>query len=263
MPYVDVNNIKMFYEKKGHGEPLLLINGLSANHKTWDKIENELAEHFTLILPDNRGSGKTSQPESDYTIEQMASDTVELMNAIGIDSAHILGHSMGGCILQQICLDYPEKVKKTIIAGSTAKNTKILTRQFNNSIALTAAGTDIALIINNVIPWLYANQFLENEQNIAQEIQRMLTETDPQTFAGFLGQVKALGAFDVLDRLSTIQQNTLIISGAEDILILPKYQHQLKERIPNSIFAQISDCGHMFQREKPQELVQLILNFII
>ncbi|MFI4984305.1 MAG: alpha/beta fold hydrolase [Rickettsiales bacterium] len=262
MPYINVNNITFFYEQLGQGEPLILIGGLSSNHTIWEKITEDLAQRFNLILPDNRGVGKSTQPNRHYTIDQMAEDIAQLMNAIGIDSAYMVGHSMGGCILQKLCIDHPEKVKAAVIVGAAAKMPQTLIMQTNGTIKLTDAAVNIELIIENILPWLFASSFLENKDNVQAEVARMLHEPDPQSYAGFVGQVKALETFDVRQQLSNIKCPTLVIGGSEDLLVMLKHQQFIHGKIPQAQFAIMEDCGHMFQREKPKEFMELIVNFI-
>lgn len=100
MPYQTVNGIRVYYEEHGEGDPLILINGLAFPMDLWFLQLRELSKHFRVIAFDNRGIGLSGQPNEPYTIVQMASDTVELMHALGIGKAHVAGLSMGGFIAQ-------------------------------------------------------------------------------------------------------------------------------------------------------------------
>ena len=95
MPYVKVNDIHMYYEIHGDGEPLLLIVGLATDISEWDGIIHWLAKKYQVLAFDNRGAGRTDKPDTHYSIEMMADDTVGLMQTLGMEQAHILGISMG------------------------------------------------------------------------------------------------------------------------------------------------------------------------
>ena len=98
MPYVKVNDIQMYYEIHGEGEPLVLILGLGTDISEWGGIIHWLAEKFQVLAFDNRGVGRTDKPDIAYTIEMMADDTAGLMQALGIQQAYIVGISLGGRI---------------------------------------------------------------------------------------------------------------------------------------------------------------------
>lgn len=117
---VTVGNIKMYYQIHGQGEPLLMIMGLGGHSLDWGWIApQKLADHYKVILFDNRGAGRSDQA-GPCTIEQMAKDTVGLMDALAIDRAHVFGASMGGMIALQMALDYPEHINKLVLGATSA-----------------------------------------------------------------------------------------------------------------------------------------------
>src|SRR4029434_8975986 len=111
MPKVRANGIELFYEESGTGEPLLLIAGFACDHTNWRKLVPLLASSYRLITFDNRGVGQSTSPATPYTIDQMAEDTIGLLDAIELNSVHIAGHSMGGQIALALAPARPERVK--------------------------------------------------------------------------------------------------------------------------------------------------------
>lgn len=109
MPYAKVNGIKIYYEIYGEGYPLLLIGGLGSQIQSWAVQVPIYSKHFQVIVFDNRGAGKSDKPDVPYTTELMADDASMLLDALGIESAHIAGKSMGGMIGQWLAIKNPQK----------------------------------------------------------------------------------------------------------------------------------------------------------
>src|SRR3990167_5873739 len=110
MPMANLNNgVEMYYEIHGSGEPFVLINGLKSDHTGWMPMLDNLKERYQVILLDNRAIGQTKDNGKAFSIEDMASDVVLLMDHLKIDEAHVAGHSMGGAIAQVLAHQYPEK----------------------------------------------------------------------------------------------------------------------------------------------------------
>ena len=119
MPRARTREIEIYYEIHGQGLPLIMILGLGQDIATWDFQIEEFSKHFKLILFDNRDSGKSSQSLTPYTTEDMARDTIGLMDYLNIERAHVLGTSMGGMIAQQVALLAPERVISLVLASTT------------------------------------------------------------------------------------------------------------------------------------------------
>src|SRR5579864_6355187 len=112
MPYVKVNDIQMYCEMHGDGEPLVVILGLGTDVSEWDGIIRWLTEKYKVLAFDNRGAGRTDKPDIPYSIEMMADDTAGLMQALDIGQANIVGISLGGRIAMELALQHPASVKK-------------------------------------------------------------------------------------------------------------------------------------------------------
>ena len=98
METVQVNDIRLAYERRGTGAPLVLLHGYPLDHHLWDDVAPLLEDTFDVILPDLRGFGGSSTVDSFYTMEDMASDIAALLDQLGIQKAAVVGHSMGGYV---------------------------------------------------------------------------------------------------------------------------------------------------------------------
>src|SRR5262245_10865251 len=111
MPRVTVGDIGMHYVEVGDGEPVVLIMGFGGDHQSWGFQLPALAGAYRVIAFDNRGAGQTDAPDHPYSTRQMAADTAGLIDALGIDHAHVIGVSMGGMIGQELAIAYPARVR--------------------------------------------------------------------------------------------------------------------------------------------------------
>src|SRR4030065_499777 len=111
MPHVQANGINIYYESQGEGEPLFLIAGLGATHHLWELQVPSFACWFRVVTFDNRGAGDSDKPPEPYSIALFADDTAALMDALGIERAHVYGQSMGGIIAQEFALRHPQRLR--------------------------------------------------------------------------------------------------------------------------------------------------------
>lgn len=130
MPFARVRDIEVYYEFHGDGTPLVMINGLSADHSTWGCQIPAYSQKFRCLIFDNRGVGQTSKPVGPYTCRQFADDTAALMSTLGLTRDHLVGASMGGAIAQEFAINYPEKVISLPSYCSWAKSDNYLANLF-------------------------------------------------------------------------------------------------------------------------------------
>ena len=119
MGYASNNGVRIYFEEWGEGEPLLLIMGLGYTLDMWHRLRGPLAENHRVVAFDNRGVGKSDVPEPPYTVAEMATDAIAVLDAVGIRKAHVLGASLGGVIAQEVALSYPDRVI-SLILGCTS-----------------------------------------------------------------------------------------------------------------------------------------------
>ena len=115
MPLLPTNGIRMHYEERGSGDPLIMIMGITAPGAVWEAHADDWSNSFRCIMPDNRGVGDTDKPAGDYSSEMFADDYAGLMDALSIEKARIVGVSMGSIIAQQLCLRHPERVQSAVL----------------------------------------------------------------------------------------------------------------------------------------------------
>jgi 3-oxoadipate enol-lactonase len=262
MPQTTVNDISLYYEQHGAGEDLVLIGGLGADHQVWKSTLRHFSKHYRVLTLDNRGAGQSSAPDFPYTTEMMANDILQLMDALHISRAHILGHSMGGRIAQQIALIAPEKVNQLIIACSHAKSSAVSTMILSMREKLQAADVSKELLAEYTMPFLFGETFLKNTVQVKGFIQWTLQNPRPQSAIGYKNQLLAVKSHDLTHRLNQITAPTLIIAGNEDILAPAASLQSMANSMKNSVFKSIADCAHMPHVEKPHAFFDIVLRFL-
>jgi len=263
MPTVQINDIEIYYEQHGHGEPLLLITGLSADHTAWLNVLDGLSVNFQVTIFDNRGAGMTSCPDKPYTTEQMADDTAGLMQALNIDKAHIIGHSMGSCIAQQLAIRHPEKINKLILYASAAKLDPRSLYILQERIRLWEKHYPNEDIYRSIlIPWGYSKHFLNSPENIEQVLELLKINKASITLTGYKHQLAALSHHDTLTLLSQIHTATLVLSMSEDILTTPTDGRYLAAHIDNAEYHEVDAQAHVFHFEAPQAFIDIVIQFL-
>src|ERR1700751_416956 len=119
MAFVENQGARIYWDEQGQGEPVLLIMGLGYPSAMWYRTRPALAARYRTIAMDNRGVGRSDTPPGPYSIRLMAWDAAAVLNAAGIERAHVFGVSMGGMIAQEFVLQYPRRVL-SLILGCTA-----------------------------------------------------------------------------------------------------------------------------------------------
>ncbi len=259
MPYADSRGTRIYWEQEGAGEPLLLIMGLGYPHDMWHRTRPVLAEYFRVILLDNRGVGKSDQPPGPYSIAQMAEDAAAVLDAAGVDSAHVMGMSMGGMIAQEFALAYPSRVRKLIL-GCTA-----------------CGGPRAARAEPEVVEVLFARGSLPREEAIAAGIPFIYDSSTPReriaedveirrrTFPSgeaYMSQLKAILNWESYSRLHQIGAPTLVLHGETDRLVPPGNGKLIAETIPGASMVLLPAASHIFNTDQPDLAHQAILSFL-
>src|SRR3990167_9182359 len=171
MPFVQLDDLKMYYEVHGEGEPMIMINGLKSDHTGWVPTLDAIKHGHKVILFDNRGVGQTTDEGKDFSVETMANDVKKLMLHLEIDSAYIVGHSLGGAIAQVFAHRYPENVKKLILCNTFIKFNDAAAEAFKCVLSLYHQGAPQSDIMDAVIPWVFVDGF------VTPELRRFIHET--------------------------------------------------------------------------------------
>lgn len=261
MPTMSVNDISMYYEVHGDGQPLVLISGFTADHAAWLTVLDQLAQHYQVIIFDNRGAGQSDAPAGEYSIIQMADDVVELCRQLNISNAHFIGNSMGGYILQTLALRYPDMVDKMIISNSSLVATTTFRYYIEAQYELLKAKLCPEAVTKATLSWVYSYQFLSQPDILEGLIQLKLQYPYPMTLTGYAAQLQALLDFDSTDWANNIMAPTLVVTSDQDLIFSPSLSKQIAEVIPNAELYCFEQAGHLPHIEYPKKFSELALEF--
>lgn len=266
MPTVQTNGINIYYEEQGEGDPLVLISGLGYGLWQWHRMIPGLAEHFRVIAFDNRGAGLSDKPAGPYSAPMMAADTFGLMDALGIDSAIIVGHSMGGFIAQQMVLDAPERVSRLVLASTNFGGPNHVPITEKAMAAMMDRSGSVVDVVTRGIEVATAPGYLEAHPETVDALinYRMGNPVPPEAYqaqmAVGLGLIDAANAFE--GRLEDVQTPTLILFGEHDAVVPVGNADLLAEQLPNSTVTILPGAGHIFPIETPEAAVEAIVNWV-
>ncbi len=263
MPIAKVGEIKVEYYVEGEGPPLLMIMGLGGQASSWGEPFLEgLRPHFQVVRFSNRGTGLSDRPDGEYTIRLMADDAAGLLQALGIERAHVFGVSMGGMIAQKLALNHPHLVRGLVL-GCTAPGWSKGVSASPEAWAVLAPtpGLSREEQVRKAWPVISTPEFLERGRDFLEEMLRTGLE-NPTPIYALVRQTSAIGQFDSYERLPQIQSPTLIIHGDQDMLVPTQNGYILRERIAGSRLRIIPGAGHTFFWEFPRESAEGIVEFL-
>ncbi len=259
MPSISTPAAELHYERSGAGEPLLLIQGMSGTHVSWgEPFLALLREQYDVVAFDNRGIGLSAPIDGPFTIPEMAADTDALLDALGIESAHVVGISMGGMIAQELALAHPERLR-SLALGCTycgGPGSQLMPRENLEKLAAAMASGDREKAIRASYEVNLSPAFRAEESNYA-AFHEMATAV-PAAKRTIELQVQAIFGHDTSARVGEISQPTLIIHGTLDG-VLPYPNGQLiASLMPSARFETFEGVGHMFWWERPRRSAELI-----
>ena len=257
MPKEKVNDIEMYYELIGEGEPLLLIHGLGSSTRDWEFQVPTFSQKYQVITIDIRGHGKTDKPKGAYSMKLFTEDISELIKKLGIYATHVLGISLGGGIAFQFAVDYPDLVKSLIIVNAGIEmpldSFKLKLEAFKRIFIVKLVG------MKKMGEVLAPRLFIKPEQ---EELQKKLVERWAENNKkAYLSAMRALIGWSVRDQINKIKCPTLIIGSDEDYAP-SSVKEENTTLLQNAKFIEIEDARHAVPMEKPDEFNEIVMKFL-
>ena len=258
MPFTENNGVKIYWEEEGKGAPLLLIMGLGWPSYMWYRTKPLVAEQYRTITFDNRGAGRSDIPAGPYPIATMASDAAAVLDAAGVESAHLYGVSMGGMIAQEFALQYPKRVK-SLILGCTAAGGPEAKRAAPEVLeVLTCQGMTPEEAARAINPYIYDKG--TPPSRIEEDLKVRLQW--PPTFDGYMAQLQGIMMWEAYSRIVQIAAPTLVVHGETDQLVPPENGKLIAQRISGSKLVMIPHASHIYSTDQPEAAHELVLELL-
>lgn len=260
MPFIATpEGIRLWYEEVGQGEPLLLVSGQGADHSYWDGIRDDFADHYRVLVFDNRGTGQSDKPSAPpYSTRGFARDAIALLDRLGISCAHVYGHSMGGRIGQWLGIDYGQRLGALVLGASTPGNTHGVARAAEVNALLAHAPTDPHEALRAFGALIVTPAWLETHP---ENIEQMSQAARIPQYARRL-HYQASEGHDSWNLLPTIGTPTLIIHGADDELNPAANAPLLATRIPGAELHIIKGARHGYMFDFREESSRVVNSFL-
>ncbi len=263
---VHVGDIDIAYKIFGKGNSLLLISGAGNVMDSWrTTFLNELSSTHQVIIFDNRGVGNTIAGSKSFSIQQLANDTADLLDALKIEKADVLGFSMGSFVAQQLTIAYPEKVDKLILHGSScggkdaipqdSKVIKIVSDVVNNRTQ------DEETILSLTFPLEWIKMTPNGLDSIPKSEEIISSKTLVKQFNAVEDRL-ATNWSGTCEQLQKIAVPTLVITGSEDVLVPSKNSLLIAEKVNKAWLVQINGAGQGLMYPYPEQLTGIVTLFL-
>ncbi len=262
MPLAELGEVTLHYKEHGDGDPVVGVMGFALDQRFWATQIPAVTQSHRFIVFDNRGLGSSSGAVA-ASIEDMATDTVRLLDHLGIDRTCVFGVSMGGAIAQRVALDHPDRVSALILAVTWARPIEFMRRQNMLAREIIASGGTEGLL-EAALMWMFTPEFFEvGRETIDRMIAAFFADTGPEATAPdvLVAQLEAIEKHDTLAELGEISCPTLVIGGRRDMMVPAFASNEIAAAIPGARL-ELMDTGHGCMVEEMERFNASVAGFL-
>jgi pimeloyl-ACP methyl ester carboxylesterase len=245
---------------EGSGDPIVLIHGFPLTREIWDAQAAQLAMHARVVRPDLRGMGRSSAPDGPYLMEALAGDIAAVLDALGIERAAIVGHSMGGYVAMAFCRMYTERVTRlALVCSRLAADSPEAARTRENLADRAERENSVEPIVESYVPRLFAPDISEKNAQLRDRARAIARQNSVRGMAATLrGMAQRGDAYDIAEELV---MPVLIAAGGVDQVVGREEAEHMRGAFPRAELEVLERSGHLPMLEEPEALAALLLRF--
>jgi pimeloyl-ACP methyl ester carboxylesterase len=264
MPQVDVNGLTINYETQGEGEPLVLIPYLAADNACYAFQLPEYTKHFTCISIDLPGSGESDKPPGPYSTVGYADQVAAFLGAIGVESAHVAGVSLGAAVATHLAARHPARVRSLTLNSAWDTTDLFLTVCLENWRALARGLPTVAdAVILGIFPWCFTPEMYAARPEFVSALEDFVRSRPAQPLDAFLAQSQAVIDHDAAPVLGQITAPTLITVGAHDQVTSTRFVEPLSTGIATTEVVVFEHLAHAGLHEDPDTFNRATVDFML
>ncbi|WP_324758237.1 alpha/beta fold hydrolase [Haloarcula montana] len=264
MPYANNDGVRLAYEREGPGnaETVVFVEGLGYGRWMWRWQHRAVSDDYESIRWDNRGTGESDEPDGPYTVPEMASDLEAVLDHAGVESAHVVGASMGGMIAQQYALEYDRARSLTLMCTSPGgpEEAPIPEETLERMFGVPEDADEREAIRYKMRPAMTEGFWADNQELIDRIVEWRLDSDASEQARTW--QAAGVEAFDVHDRLGEITQPTLLVHGTADRVVPYENGELLAAGLPDVEFVTLEGAPHLLFIERRERVTDRLLEFL-
>jgi len=260
MPKVAVADGEIYYEEAGRGEPLIFVSGLGGTGSYWGPQVPAFSSRFRVITYDHRGTGSSDRLQRAFSIDQMTAELAQLMDALKIERAHLVGWSTGGAIGQTLAIEQPRRIARLVLCSTWTHCDPWFRRLFDaRREILRQGGAELYAAFYPL--WVYPPEYVNaRDAGIEEERRQAVAGAPPVAVA--MGRIDALLAFDRRAGLPRIKAPTLVVASDNDYVIPSYHAEALARAVPGARLVILRGGGHANTATQPEAFNRMVLEFL-
>lgn len=260
MPRIAVAGGEAHFEEAGAGHPLIFVSGLGGTASYWRPQIPAFSSRFRVIAYDHRGTGASDRLQRAFSIDQMTRELTGLMDALGIERAHIVGWSTGGAIGQTLAIERPQRIARLVLASTWTHCNPWFRRLFEARREILRQGGP-ALYAAFYPLWVYPPEYVNaHDPAIEEELRQAVAGAPPAEV--MMARIDALLAFDRRAGLARIRTPTLVVASDDDYVIPSYHAEALARAIPGARLEILRGGGHANSATRPEAFNRVVLDFL-
>ena len=255
---INANGISINYTIEGEGPWLALSHSLACNLHMWDEEAKRLSKRYKVLRYDTRGHGESGAPAGAYTLDLLADDLHGLLRALGVQSTHFVGLSMGGMIGQTFALKYPGMLKSLALCDTTSRYPAEAAGLWAERIKTVQTQGMEPLVAPTLARW-FTEPFRKARPELVEKVAAMIRTTPA---AGYIGCCHAIPKIDLTARLKEIRCPAVVIVGKDDPGTPVAMAEEIHQALPGSKLVIIPSAAHLSNLEQPDAFNQALGEFL-